>query len=58
MIIVCQKAMTFFYLSARPRVQGCDTGIATLLILGARLWTRDRRLAAASLRLGIAHPEE
>jgi hypothetical protein len=31
---------------------------ATLLTPGARLWTRDRRLAAASLRLGIAHPEE
>jgi len=28
---------------------------ATLLASGATLWTRDRRLAAASTRIGIAH---
>jgi len=36
-----------------------DAGLlaATLLTPDARLWTRDRRLAAAAFRLGVAHPE-
>lgn len=28
---------------------------AAMLVPGTRLWTRDRRLSAASLRLGLAH---